>query len=60
MNKTTDTTAPDLNLDKDESRLDSFKDVSMRSIFLVLDFLTMSEAGLLESVCFIVSSFLEA
>lgn len=61
MNKTKATTAPDLNLNMDKSRLDSFKEVSTRSIFLVLDdFLRRFEEAEVESVDFIVSSFLEA
>lgn len=62
MNRTRATTAPDLNLNIDRSRLDSFKDVSTRSIFLVLDdFLRrFEEDEEFESVVFIVSSFLEA
>ncbi|KAJ7975981.1 hypothetical protein O6P43_005816 [Quillaja saponaria] len=54
--RTSATTAPDLNLNKDKSRLDSLRLVSTRSIFLVLDFLWTI---LLLSV-FIVSSFLAA
>lgn len=57
INKTTATTAPDLNLNRDKSRLDSFKEVSTRSIFLVFDFLVSS---LVPLGVFMVSSFLEA
>lgn len=58
MNSTMATTAPDLNLNIDRSRLDSFNEVSTRSIFLVLeDFFIRLE---LASDVFIVSSFLEA
>lgn len=61
MNRTRATTPPDLNLKNDKSRLDSFKEVSTRSIFLVLDdFLRILEEVELPSVVFIVSSFLEA
>lgn len=56
-NKTRATTAPDLNLNNDRSRLDSLRLVSTRSIFLVLDFFREILVGL--SV-FMVSSFLEA
>lgn len=55
-NSTSATTAPDLNLKSERSRLDSFKLVSTRSIFLVLDFLAILMAG---SV-FMVSSFFAA
>lgn len=54
--KTKATTAPDLNLKRDKSRLDSFKEDSTRSIFLVLDFLVV----ILAVSVFMVSSFLEA
>lgn len=61
MNRTRATTPPDLNLKIDKSRLDSFKEVSTRSIFLVLDdFLRRIEAAGLASVVFMVSSFLDA
>lgn len=56
-NRTRATTAPDLNLNKDKSRLDSLRLVSTRSIFLVLDFLVEILAGF---SIFMVSSFLEA
>lgn len=61
MNRTRATTPPDLNLNMDRSRLDSFKEVSTRSIFFVLDdFLRTFAEAELASVVFIVSSFLEA
>lgn len=49
------TTAPDLNLKSERSRLDSLRLVSTRSIFLVLDFLVTLAVSV-----FMVSSFLEA
>ncbi|CAL5423554.1 unnamed protein product [Camellia sinensis] len=56
--RTRATTAPDLNLKRERSRLDSLRLDSTRSIFLVLDFLRLSLEGF-ESV-FMVSSFFEA
>ena len=41
MKRTSATTAPDLNLMRERSRLDSLRLVSTRSIFLVLDFLLL-------------------
>ena len=41
MKRTNAITAPDLNLMRERSRLDSLRLVSMRSIFLVLDFLLL-------------------
>ena len=38
MKRTSATTAPDLNLMRERSRLDSLRLISTRSIFLVLDF----------------------
>jgi len=65
--RTTATTAPDLNLKRDRSRLDSLRDDSTRSIFLVLDFFKRGfdeEEGVAaeeeELSVFMVSSFLEA
>ena len=55
--RTRATTAPDLNLKSERSRLDSFRLVSTRSIFLVLDFLVNFCAS---EVVFMVSSFLAA
>lgn len=55
-NRTRATTAPDLNLKSERSRLDSLRLVSTRSIFFVLDFLTV----ILELSVFMVSSFLAA
>lgn len=61
MNKTRATTPPDLNLNMERSRLDSFKEVSTRSIFLVLEvFLRRFAEAEEASVVFMVSSFLEA
>lgn len=61
MNRTMATTPPDLNLNMDRSRLDSFREDSTRSIFLVLDdFLRTLEEAVLASVVFMVSSFFEA
>ncbi|CAN1307001.1 hypothetical protein LINPERPRIM_LOCUS26954 [Linum perenne] len=57
MNRTNATTAPDLNLKSERSRLDSLSEVSTRLIFLDLDFFVTILAAV--SV-FIVSSFLEA
>lgn len=56
--RTRATTAPDLNLKSDKSRLDSLRLVSTRSIFLVLDFLVILAAE--EESVFMVSSFLAA
>ena len=55
--RTRATTAPDLNLKRERSRLDSLRLVSTRSIFLVLDFLVI--LAVVDSV-FMVSSFLAA
>ena len=67
MKRTSATTALDLNLMRERSRLDSLRLVSTRSIFLVLDFLLLiltfaakeedEEFGVL---VFMVSSFLAA
>ena len=66
MKRTSATTALDLNLMRERSRLDSLRLVSTRSIFLVLDFLlliltlaTEEEEEFGDSV-FMVSSFLAA
>lgn len=56
--KTRATTAPDLNLNKERSRLDSLRLVSTRSIFLVLDFLVDNLLGFWS--VFMISSFLAA
>lgn len=56
MKRTRATTAPDLNLNMERSRLDSFKEDSTRSIFLTLEVVFLVESV----VVFMVSSFLEA
>lgn len=53
--RTRATTAPDLNLKRERSRLDSLRLVSTRSIFLVLDFLVILAVSV-----FMVSSFFAA
>lgn len=58
INNTTATTNPDLNLKRERSRVDSFKEVSTRSIFFVFDFLVSTDGT--GSWVFIVSSFFEA
>ena len=67
--RTSATTAPDLNLKSERSRLDSLRLVSTRSIFLVLDFLLVililaeeeeEDEEVEEGSVFIVSSFLAA
>ena len=65
--RTSATTAPDLNLKRERSRLDSLRLVSTRSIFLVLDFLLLILTFAAEDEdeefgvsVFMVSSFLAA
>lgn len=61
MKRTRATTPPDLNLNMERSRLDSLREVSTRSIFLVLEvFLRRLAEAEVASVVFMVSSFLEA
>ena len=67
MKRTNAITAPDLNLMRERSRLDSLRLVSMRSIFLVLDFLLLILTFVAEEEdeefgvsVFMVSSFLAA
>ena len=67
MKRTSATTAPDLNLMRERSRLDSLRLVSTRSIFLFLDFLlliltfaTEEEDEEFGVSVFMVSSFLAA
>ena len=67
MKRTSATTAPDLNLMRERSRLDCLRLVSTRSIFLVLDFLLLILTFAAEDEdeefgvsVFMVSSFLAA
>ena len=67
MKRTSATTAPDLNLMRERSRLDSLRLISTRSIFLVLDFFLLILTFVAEEEdkefgvsVFMVSSFLVA